>query len=454
MQHESKEMGKNRKARRPAAVEPWAITEIQVAGFKSISDEQRIEIRPLTILAGANSSGKSSMMQPLLLLKQTLEAPYDAGPILLNGPNVKFTSADQLLSRIGKGQPLDNFQVGMQLNTGGRLLASFRKEHRMGFRIERMEISMAYGNLTFWPEMTPAEIIKTGITKGRTFAQVAPPGHGQGQWQIVRDRCFILPAWVAKGPDGSIYSASEHIAGEWEAIIPQVIHLPGLRGNPERTYPVTAVGPVYPGTFEKYTASVVSQWATEEDEVLAKLNADLQRLRLAGGISAVTVNAAQIELQVGRLPEVPPNCPEDRVNIADVGVGVSQTLPVLAALHAAKTHQLVYVEQPETHLHPRAQYALAEVLASAAKRGVRVVVETHSSILLLGVQTLVSEGKLAPDAVKLHWFQRQPDGRTVVTSGDLDEFGRFGRWPEDFDDVTLQVQKKYLDAANQRLFAQ
>src|SRR5712692_6968479 len=87
------------------------ITRITVGGFKSIVQEQSIEIRPLTILAGANSSGKSSMMQPLLLLKQTLEASYDAGPLLLQGPNVKFTSADQLLSRLGRGRSLDAFQV-------------------------------------------------------------------------------------------------------------------------------------------------------------------------------------------------------------------------------------------------------------------------------------------------------------------------------------------------------
>ena len=55
------------------------ITKIAVKGFKSIAEECAIDIRPLTILAGANSSGKSSIMQPLLLLKQTLEAPYDPG---------------------------------------------------------------------------------------------------------------------------------------------------------------------------------------------------------------------------------------------------------------------------------------------------------------------------------------------------------------------------------------
>jgi predicted ATPase len=112
------------------------------------------------------------------------------------------------------------------------------------------------------------------------------------------------------------------------------------------------------------------------------------------------------------------------------------------------------VEQPETHLHPRAQSALAQILAAAARRGVRVVVETHSSLLLLGVQTLVAEGKLEPEKVKLHWFQREKDGCTTVRPGELDEAGRFGDWPEDFDDETLRVQKQYMDAAEKRLFAQ
>ena len=91
------------------------IASITVGGFKSISQEQSIEIRPLTILAGANSSGKSSIMQPLLLLKQTLEAPYDPGALLLNGPIVKFTSIDQLLSRVNNEMDKDTFFAGIQV---------------------------------------------------------------------------------------------------------------------------------------------------------------------------------------------------------------------------------------------------------------------------------------------------------------------------------------------------
>lgn len=444
-------MAKGTKARGPKVVEPGAIAEIQVAGFKSIRDEQSIEIRPLTILAGANSSGKSSMMQPLLLLKQTLEASYDPGPLLLHGPNVKFTSSDQLLSRIGKGHSLDSFHVGVRLNTGESFQTRFRKEHKTGFRIEQMDISGPLGKFTFWPGMSDAEIVKTGVTRRIDHSGEAPEGSEKGQWEIMRERCFLDPSWGVRSSGMFSHFVSDNLHGVWKGIIPRVIHLPGLRGNPERTYPVSAVGPSYPGTFEKYTASIISQWMAESEATLAELSDELKLLKLTGGVTASRVNDVQIEIQVGRLPDVPPTRLEDRVNIADVGVGVSQTLPILVALRAAKPRQLVYVEQPETHLHPRAQFALAQVLASAAKQGVRVVVETHSSILLLGVQTQVAEGELEPDKVKLHWFERDKDGRTVVRSTDLDEAGAFGDWPEDFSDVDLKTESRYIDAAHARL---
>jgi len=76
------------------------ISGITVRGFKSICMEQHLDIRPLTILAGANSAGKSSFLQPLLLLKQTLDSPGDPGALLLDGPNVRFTMAEQLFSRV------------------------------------------------------------------------------------------------------------------------------------------------------------------------------------------------------------------------------------------------------------------------------------------------------------------------------------------------------------------
>ena len=81
----------------------------------------------------------------------------------------------------------------------------------------------------------------------------------------------------------------------------------------------------------------------------------------------------------------------------------------------------------------------------------KLVVETHSALLLLQVQTLVAKGDLDPDLVKLHWFSRNPeDGTTSIRSADLDENGAFGGWPEDFGDVELKAEGAYLDAVEER----
>ena len=171
------------------------------------------------------------------------------------------------------------------------------------------------------------------------------------------------------------------------------IHLPGLRGNPERIYKLTSTGPRYPGTFENYAASIIHKWQKTKDERLKKVTDALHTLGLTRKIGTEKISDVGIELQVSRRLHDSTN-ETDMVNIADVGFGVSQVLPVLVALIVAEPGQLIYLEQPELHLHPRAQVALAQVLADAAKRGVRVVAETHSSLLLLGVQTLVAEGDL------------------------------------------------------------
>ncbi len=173
---------------------------------------------------------------------------------------------------------------------------------------------------------------------------------------------------------------------------------------------------------------------------------DLRLLGLSNFVIAERVGST-VEVYVNRLPKATSPHSRDRVNIADVGLGVSHTLPVVVALHAALPGQSVYLEQPEIHLHPRAQRAMAEVLANAAKRGVKVIVETHSDLILLGVQTLVAQGKLSPDLVKLHWFNRNPkDGATTIASADLDADGRFGDWPQDFDETSLDANSRYLDA--------
>src|SRR6266446_3381326 len=426
------------------------ITRITVGGFKSINKEQSLEIRPLTILAGANSSGKSSIMQPLLLLKQTLEATYDPGALLLNGPNVKFTSTDQLLSRVNLRRAVHSFQVGVEIERERMLTTYFTRSKNKGFDVEQTDYGFSGEKFRFYKGMSQEELLDIfKIFNEDPFFEVYDPETGPADdgspfvhkyprpfFIIERKRCFLLPRpslYSDSTFNFSGLSISESVISDR---ISELIHLPGLRGNPARTYPVTAEGPMYPGTFEIYVASVIGHWQTDgNNEKLEKLNRDLFRLGLAKRVIARAIDDTQVELLVNRSSHNSSNETKDMVSIADVGFGVSQTLPVVVALHAANPGQLIYIEQPEIHLHPRAQLAMAEVLADAAIAGKRLVVETHSSLLLLGIQTLVAEKKLPPELVKLHWFTQQEDGSTQITSADLDEAGAYGDWPEDFANV-------------------
>jgi len=176
----------------------------------------------------------------------------------------------------------------------------------------------------------------------------------------------------------------------------------------------------------------------------------MEDLGLTSRIKADAIDDTRLEVRVGRLPKGRRGGAHDLVNIADVGFGVSQSLPVLVALIAAEPGQLVYLEQPEIHLHPKAQRRLAHALCWAAKRDVRLVVETHSALLLREVQTLVARGEMPEGDVRLHWFARDDDGATQIRTAELDESGAYGDWPEDFSETELDAERAYLDAVEQR----
>ncbi len=428
---------------------PSAITAILVKGFKSFVEEQRIEIFPLTLLAGANSSGKSSLMQPLLLLKQTFEVGYDPGPLLLNGPHVRFSRAEQILSKINGRLVEEEFKMGFESDQQNSILEVFRRSDAgYGFDLVESDLSTVSGkfSLRHGEKNLSSEEVK-GLTPMIVLAESVYKK--PLKWDVVRHRCFLSVAPAGRSEAIGV-TAPELIFGD---LLRRIIHVPGLRGNPERSYNTSAVGDVFPGTFENYVASIILAWQEASDKRLDLLGQILEALGLTWRIKANPLDATRVELLVARLPKKGKSAREDLVNIADVGFGVSQVLPVIVALLTAEPGQLVYIEQPELHLHPQAEQALAPILAEAANRGVRVVVETHSAILLTAIQALVAEGKLSPDILKLHWFQRDSRGATRVTSGDLDQQGAYGDWPVDFDRVEAAVTNRYLDAIEAKVFS-
>lgn len=425
------EHGPNENVRTPG------IRQITVAGFKSIRDERSIELRPLTLLAGANSSGKSSMIQPLLMLKQTLEATYDPGPLLIDGPNVRFTRVDQFFSR-----GVARFRLGLVSGVGTGVSLTFSAGGETGIRLDEMEAAADGKTFILRPDMTREAI-------GKMVGKQLRKGVG-----VRNVRCFLAVTGLTNTPYLTPLLQATGAARVLAAIpVQSLIHVPALRGNPERTYKTTPIGPMFPGTFDNYVASVIRSWQQSEVAKMGALGEQLRNLGLTWQVCTQRVDDTQVEISVARLPHKTDSGADDFVSIADVGVGLSQVLPVLVALLAAQKDQIVYIEQPEIHLHPKAQWLLAEVLGDAARRGVIVIAETHSAFVLLGVQRLVATKKLSPELVKLYWFTRSPEtGVTDIASADLDEQGRYGDWPEDFGKVTLDAEQGYLDAVESQLF--
>jgi len=432
----------------PALLPDEGITRVTVSGYKSLLNSQSIQIKPITVLAGANSSGKSSILQPLLLLKQTLDASYDPGALLLDGPNIRFTSASQFLSKRNVVDSVDRFNLSIQMGAKTSLGITFLKKSDQPISIENVSYRLNTQEFTLSPDMSDEEIRKEIPLEHRSFIEAMERVRRTPVKAFVkRNRCFLEVAFQVPEESGEgIFMLGSSGSGI-DKHIRRIIHLPGLRGNPERTYPVTAIGSAFPGTFERYAASVLAQWQEGNGNNLEELNRDLIDLGLTWKILAKRVNETQVALEVGRMRAETERGGHDLVSIADVGFGMSQVLPVIIALHAAQPTQLVFLEQPEIHLHPRAQHAMAKVIARAAKRGVRVVLETHSALLILGLQTLVANKELPSDLVALHWFRRGEAGHSEITSADLDDAGAFGEWPEDFADVSLEAESKFLDAA-------
>jgi predicted ATPase len=458
------------------------ITEITVQGFKSLYEESRIEIRPLTILAGANSSGKSSIMQPLLLMKQTLEAPYDPGGLLLNGANVKFTKTDQVLShkpciysynakkffkikitftnpRYLKRLSLESMfiQDNTELNIYKEILTTDKDRIVYNIGMSKDEAIKSFKDyVNNWKERTLAKAFFLADIKNKPESFIH---------EIEKNRCFLRCAmgWIPINADGwDINTQQMSIKVNFglngfnnqipidilSSHIRRIIHVPGLRGTAERSFlNISTNNNQFLGRFDNYFASIIYNWHVTQDPKIEELNKYLQFLGLTSKVTASRSNDIQIELQVGLSKDIA----DTVVNIADVGLGVSQVLPVLVALLVAEPGQLVYLEQPELHLHPRAQANLAQPLIDAANRGVKVVVETHSDLLLTRIQTLVAEEAIDPAKLILHWFSRGDDGMTKIASAELDQAGAYGDFPIDFNDVAFKEDLRYVEAAESQL---
>ncbi len=431
------------------------IDGVRLQGFKGHRDLVDVDLAPLTLLAGANSSGKSSVMQALLLLKQTSDSAAESGPLRLTGPHVFFESHDDFVHH-GKVAGSRAKRLRMGLRVDGRWATStFSRvpiHGRGGARAGLVLTETGYGDVRMHDGVQVADILSDDDLA--MYIRVAPivgdtaPG-ADAPVRLRFDRGFVTVDLHSR-------PALAHVGFEVADAQPfrddlaRVIHLPGHRGNPQRRYAYATVsGEAVPVPFPDVYAGVLADWSDTDEgaERLRRVGEVLAAMGLGWKVQSRRPTHAHVEVRLSRTARPQVGGAEDLVALADVGFGVSQVLPVVVALVYARPGQLVYVEQPEMHLHPAAQAALADACVAAAARGVRVVLETHAEAILLSVQLAVAEDRIASGDVRLHWFQRDDDGVSTIVSETPRADGSFGHWPVDFGERALDLQGRYLDAA-------
>lgn len=122
------------------------------------------------------------------------------------------------------------------------------------------------------------------------------------------------------------------------------------------------------------------------------------------------------------------------LGLGQVGLGLSQTLPVIVLAGLSRVGQIVAVQTPEAHLHPAAQHRLAALFVALARAGRQVVLETHSEHLVNALRIAVKRRELPASELAIHYFEQDVDGQTAVSPIQVSADGRIDRWPAGFFD--------------------
>jgi hypothetical protein len=227
----------------------------------------------------------------------------------------------------------------------------------------------------------------------------------------------------------------------------KIVYLGPLRRKPERDYPWNKTKPGEVGsdgnrTFDVLLASALMK-GDDQNRIIEGVSKWLVRMKVADKLEVKQLGrSTRYELVVHR----------DGVeaNLRDVGIGISQVLPVLTIAYFAPVGSTIILEEPEIHLHPLAQSVLAELFVEVSKeRNVQFIVETHSEHLFRRMQTLIAKQQITPNDAAMYFVER--DGKAArMRPLELDDFGRVKNWPEGFFGDALGETREQTALAIQR----
>ncbi len=366
------------------------LDRVHLKNFKASRDVD-VRMASLTVLAGLNSSGKSTLLQAICALRQSYDFNGRTGGPSLSGDLVQLGKYVDLLSE-GSLEDTVSVTVVESGTTYGWAIEGPPKVTRLRFAEE--------------PPSLPSFVTSSDFQFLEADRIVPQTLYPQGP-QRARDTGFL-------GPRGEFTADFLSTAALRQVKVPIV-----------RTFPRTGLG-----LNEALLLKVAPT-----DSILDQVSGWIQQLSPGARLKAEAIAGTdEVSLQFrydGRKEESSSNF----YRPTNVGFGLTYSLPIIVACLAAPRGALLLLENPEAHLHPQGQAALGDLIARCASDGVQILVETHSDHLLNGVRLAVKETLISLEEVVLHFFTREVEtGDAFVQSPAILKNGRLSNWPEGFFD--------------------
>lgn len=352
------------------------LENIRLKNFKCF-EEIDIPMRNVNVLAGVNGMGKSTVIQSLLLLRQSYMENGLRKGLQLNGEYVRLGNGQDVLCE----KPSED-KIGLEFCDRG-------KEYRFIF------------------DYSPEEDLQPLETK----SYECEPG------------CPVF---------GN-----------------QFVYLSAYRVEPQELYRITTEEMLKNREFDKsgeFSFQYLNQFGSEDVKNKAVIIPDrlgeslLNQVRLwmdmiSPGVSPQIKVDKQLRKSEIRYEYIEGRDKTSSYKSMNVGFGITYVLPIIIALLSAKENDLIIIENPEAHIHPRGQRMLGELIAAVGSANVQIILETHSDHILNGIRIAVKKQKIEGEKVNLLYFYKdREDYKHKIKNPILHNNGRISEWPEGFFD--------------------
>lgn len=413
--------------------------EVIIENIRCFCGEHAIALKPLTILTGENSSGKStflSVLSTLSSVKFPFNESFNDYPYELGGYD---TVATYKGGSFGRSK---TFKLGFK-NRHIKMISSFVNDsgrivlNDMKINHKNIEIIVCVKTLSF----ESAELSYSVVVDGELMIDKHPMG-----FPLSREMQQLIPVFVASDAKRRLNEVGFSLEMDdyifMFSKVVQSISIAPIRTKPLRTYDQIDDS-FYPAG--RHIPMVLARTFHGADALNKKVLSDsLCKFGAESGLfkevrvkklGKTVSDPFQLQVKVGG----------QYVNIVDVGYGVNQVLPVLVESVNLDSNKYLLLQQPEVHLHPKAQAALGTFFSTLAGKGKKhFVVETHSDYVVDRIRQEIARGIVKPADVAFYYFEKK-GYETHIHQLDLDKNGNITNQPDCYREFFIKEEINLLN---------